>query len=222
MRSYPAAVGSAGRCCRDDSLWALPPFGGCRVHGEAQAGLRCKHRGKGCPTPRRAAPALERAIVLGPRLIGTDEELQTADRRELEPARGAGSPEGDAHRAAAPHPDPAADLHRRRRKPLEFELELCYADKISSGLFAQDERRLIQTQTTNAEGPEQQRAAQRAADQVAARLEEVADILSVLQPGQAWAAAKLRRAQSPVEELLDELSLFPDHLEVALSGVPAP
>src|SRR4051794_24608096 len=49
--------------------------------------FRCRHRGKGCPMPRRAAHALETAMLLGFRILGSDEGLRAAIRRELAAGR---------------------------------------------------------------------------------------------------------------------------------------
>jgi hypothetical protein len=49
---------------------------------------RCRHRGRGCAQPSRSASGLERAALLGLRLLADDEDLQAAIRRQL--ARAAG------------------------------------------------------------------------------------------------------------------------------------
>ncbi len=58
----------------------------------AQPIFKCHHRGKGCTQPGRSGNGLERAALLGLRLIGEDTELQAAIRAELqrhaEPDRG--------------------------------------------------------------------------------------------------------------------------------------
>jgi hypothetical protein len=47
-------------------------------NGEGRRLYRCHHRGQGCAQPRRTNTGLLRAAVLGLRLIGDDEQLQTA------------------------------------------------------------------------------------------------------------------------------------------------
>ena len=55
-------------------------------NGEGRKLYRCHHRGQGCSQPRRTNNGLLRAAVLGLRLIGDDDQLQAAIRRELERA----------------------------------------------------------------------------------------------------------------------------------------
>ena len=78
--------------------------------------FRCRHRGKGCAMPRRAASAIERAAVLGMRLLGVDDALREAIRLELS-ADGAQGPKGRApRRSESTRKALVADLESRRRK----------------------------------------------------------------------------------------------------------
>jgi hypothetical protein len=66
-------------------------------NGEGRRMYRCHHRGHGCAQPRRTVRGLVRATVLGLRLIGQDEDLRAAIRRELERHR---QPAPEAERRA--------------------------------------------------------------------------------------------------------------------------
>jgi len=105
-------------------------------NGEGRKMYRCKHRGQGCAQPRRTNVGLLRAAVLGLQLIGDDEQLQDAIRRELErarqPAPKAGG--GTARRSR----NVVGDLEGQRRKLLR----LYYDDRIGADLFAEEEARL--------------------------------------------------------------------------------
>lgn len=178
--------------------------------------FRCKHRGKGCPMPRRAAWALERAAVLGLRLLGDDPELREAVRRQIRAAAAPG-PEGRAAAGAGGRRDAhVAELQARRRKLLELH----YADKIGADLFAEEENRLRQ-HIALAEAEEQrQEEASRQADEVSRRFEEVAALLASLDVEAVWKEASTEERRVLVHELVEEVSLFPDHLEVAVAGAP--
>ena len=108
------------------------------------------------------------------------------------------------------------ELVERRRKLLE----LFYADKLSADLFAEQEAELTR-----------QIAALRSSEAVAAgrreessdlldRFDEVVAVLSQLSIGDVWEEATDRERRVLVEELVESVSLFPDHLEVTIAGVP--
>lgn len=108
------------------------------------------------------------------------------------------------------------ELVERRRKLLE----LFYADKLSADLFAEQEVELTR-----------QIAALRSSEAVAAgrreessdlldRFDEVVTVLSQLSIGDVWEEATDRERRVLVEELVESVSLFPDHLEVTIAGVP--
>lgn len=63
--------------------------------------FRCKHRGKGCPMPRRAVWALERAVLLGLRILGTTTNCaKRSAARSARTARRAQRAGGGPHRSA--------------------------------------------------------------------------------------------------------------------------
>ena len=99
---------------------------------------RCWHRGAGCRQPRRTNTGLHRAAVLALRLLGGDERLQEAIRRQLSGA--AGREAAPSRRRARQHPGEAlAALSERRRKLVE----LYYREQISAEGFAEEEQRLM-------------------------------------------------------------------------------
>ena len=178
--------------------------------------FRCKHRGEGCSMPRRAAAALERAVVLGLRLIGGNKGLREAIRRELAACR-AGAPEGRARRRGGPQPEEVvADLEAQRRKLLR----LYYEDKIGPDLFGEEESRLRVQIEALTEAARNARSELVALDDLSTRFEEVAAVLADLDIDQVWANATREERKVLVDELLGEVALFPDHLEVAVNGAP--
>jgi site-specific DNA recombinase len=178
--------------------------------------FRCRHRGKGCAMPRRAASAIERAAVLGMRLLGADDALREAIRLELA-ADGAQGPKGRApRRSESTRRALVADLESRRRKLLG----LYYEDKIGPDLFAEEEARLRQQiEAGNAATEEEERVACQVTD-VAAKFEEVAALLADIDIEAVWNAATTAERRVLVHELVEEVALFPDHLEVAVAGAP--
>lgn len=104
------------------------------------------------------------------------------------------------------------DLAERRRKLLE----LYYADRLSPELFAEEEARLSG----------QIEAVRREQEEREARLSEVAAkfgvarILREMDIDRLWAEATDRERRVIVEELLESVAMYPDHLEVTVSGVP--
>ncbi len=178
--------------------------------------FRCKHRGQGCAMPRRAAWALEHAVVLGMRLLGDDAALREAIRCEIG-AGGAVGPEGRAPaRDEACRDARVAQLEAKRRKLLELH----YADKIGADLYAEEELRLRQLiDIATAEQTREQESV-RQADDVVQKFEEVAALLAALDVEAVWKEATQDERRVLVHELLEEVALFPDHLEVAVAGAP--
>jgi site-specific DNA recombinase len=179
--------------------------------------FRCKHRGQGCAMPRRNASVLERAWLLGLRLLGTDRDLREAISRQLEAARRAQGPQGRARRAVEPPGEAAALALEAKHRKL---LELYYGDKISADLFAAEEERLRALIGLETEVKGRKQAETEAATDLARRFDEVAALLAELDLAVAWDAATMEERKVLVDELLDEVSLFPDHLEVVVAGAP--
>lgn len=99
-------------------------------------------------------------------------------------------------------------------------LELYYADKISPELFADEERRITEAAALATQEDERTALASRQSAEVAARFDEVAELLGALDAATTWQTATRDEQRVLVHELLEELAIFPDHLEVALAGVP--
>jgi Recombinase zinc beta ribbon domain len=174
---------------------------------------RCRHRGAGCSQPSRSAVGLVHAVLLGLRLVAEDVELQEAIRRELKKAVASGA--GEPRRGHGETPG-IEDLVERRRKLLELH----YADKLSPELFAEEEERLSgQIQAVRREQEERQVERSRMSD-LATKFEEVARILREMDVERLWAEATDLERRVIVEELLESVAMYPDHLEVTVSGVP--
>jgi hypothetical protein len=67
---------------------------------------------------------------------------------------------------------------------------------------------------------DEQSAKEHAADELASRFEAVAAVLAELDIESVWSAATREERKVLVDELLEEVSLFPDHLEVVVAGAP--
>ncbi|MBK5287203.1 MAG: hypothetical protein JJE46_01930 [Acidimicrobiia bacterium] len=146
-------------------------------------------------------------------MVASDERLQEAIRRNLEDARrlarqGRSRVDPDAAKALA--------VFTERRGKL---LELHYADKISADLFAEEERKLAQS----IEQAEAQLAEAKADDELedlSERFEAVVAVLQELDVDRVWEAATEQQRRVLIDELVEGVSIFPDHLEVAVHGVP--
>jgi site-specific DNA recombinase len=185
-----------------------------RYGREGRPLYRCRHRGDACSQPSRSAVGLVRAMLFGLRLVAGDEELQEAIRRELKKAVSSfGAEETSRSRRKAPGLE---DLAERRRKLLE----LYYNDQLSAELFAEEEARLSrQIEAVRREREERETDRTRLSE-VAAKFEEVARILRQMDVDRLWAEATDQERRVLVEELLESVALYPDHLEVTVSGVP--
>ena len=119
-------------------------------------------------------------------------------------------------RGHGPVPALADDLRERRRKLLDLH----YAGKISADLFADQEADLtMQLRALEAELTE---AAERLEirTELAQAFEDVARHLADLDMEEIWQEATDTERWIIAADLLDGITIFPDHLEVKLSGAP--
>jgi site-specific DNA recombinase len=177
--------------------------------------FRCRHRGQGCSMPRRAAHGLERAAVLGLSLIGRDESLREAIRRQLAEARGPVAQRREA-RIGEVDGRTVRAIEAKRRKLLD----LYYSDRIDADLFAAEDQRLRDDLERSMVEIELLEAEETRLDDICQRFEEVATVLAELDVAAIWEAATPAEQRILVEELLNEVALYPDHLEVEVAGAP--
>ena len=173
--------------------------------------FRCWHRGSGCRQPARSANGLERAAILGLQLLREDSGLRDAIRGEL-----ARDP-GDGGRASRRRESALRKLRTEQRKLLELH----YAGRLTAELFEQEERRLagkIEALLAEQANLEREREHRR---QLREGFEEVAKVLEALGFEAIWEDANEREKRVLVEELLESVAFFPDHVEVTPKGVPA-
>jgi len=185
-------------------------------NGQGSTFYRCRHRGEGCEQPARSTKGLARAAVLGLALIGRDERLQAAIRRQL--ASGATTaPEAPLARRGASPAATLAKLAQDRRKLLE----LYYADKISADGFAAEETRLCAAIETERARALDEQHEERQKNELELRFEQVAAVLQNLDVDAVWTRADDAEKRILVEELVEWVTVFPDHLEVTVTGTPA-
>jgi site-specific DNA recombinase len=182
---------------------------GVEYNDRGQAIYRCKHRGKGCDVPGRSANGLHRAALLGLDLLGQDDELQAAIRSEL-------SQHLERPTSNSTTGQTVASLKAKRAKLLD----LYYAERISAEGFADEERRITtQLQALEeAEAEHAQRATQRS--ELAERFEDVAELLSSIDITTVWDEADDRERRVLIEDLVDAVYVYPDHLRVVACGAP--
>ena len=101
-------------------------------------------------------------------------------------------------------------------------LDLYYAWKISADGFEEEEDRLCtDIEIARTQAAEEQ-SVERAKNDLEARFEQVAAIPSGTPDIEAvWSVAEYQEKRVLVEELLEWVTVFPDHLEVTVIGAPA-
>jgi hypothetical protein len=185
-------------------------------NGKGHVTYKCHHRGKGCAQPSRSNLGLARATVVGLRLVGLNESLRKAIRRRL----AGGGPDAAVTPRRTRRAAPAKTLkvlNDERRKLLD----LYYAGRISAEGFQQEETRIASAieaarQQSALEGNEEQLKSD-----LEVRFEEVAGILANLDMDAMWAEANDRERRTLVENLIEGIKVFPDHLEVKVVGSPS-
>ena len=173
-------------------------------------GYRCWHRGKVCKVPRFSNKGLLKAALLPMRLIGQDEELQTAIRAEL--TRRTGGRE-DTGRSEAARLRKRSELETKRRKLLE----LYYSDNIPADLFKEEQDRITTRLAALKDTYEQSTLEQ---DDLAQQFEQVAEIPSDIDLDQLWAAATDTERKALLDEYITGVDVHADHLEVEVRGAP--
>lgn len=184
-------------------------------NGKGNVTYKCRHRGEGCAQPARSTKGLTRGAVLGLSLIGRDEQLQAAIRRSL--GGGPRREPGRARRGRRPAAAVTLETLTNERRKL---LTLYYADLITPEGFRDEEQRLLSaTEAARAQATEEQRENE-AVNELERRFEEVATLLQHLDVDVFWAAATDDERRVLIHELIEWVTVFPDHLEVKVSGMP--
>jgi len=149
-------------------------------------------------------------------LLGTDPELQEAIRRRM-----AGGSRGDPGGVRGNRPAPTSVDLARLSEERRALLQLHYNGKISADGFQEEEDRLL----ANIEVARSQAALNaseaKSRSELEQRFERVAEVLSNLDIGAVWDAAEDSERRVLVEEFLEWVTVFPDHLEVSVIGAPA-
>lgn len=107
-------------------------------------------------------------------------------------------------------------LSDQRRKLLG----LYYEDRISSDLFEEEERRLAGAIEAVRNQVAEQNLAESTRNALADRFEAVAAMLRDLNIEVVWEAADDQERRILVEELVEWVTVFRDHLEVTVAGAP--
>jgi len=182
-------------------------------NGKGSLTYKCRHRGVSCAQPSRSNFGLARAAVMGLRLVGHDESLREAIRRRL--AGGGPDAAGTPRRTRRAAPATTLKTLNDKRRKL---LDLYYAGKISDDGFQHEEAHIA----TSIEAVRQQLVTEgqeeRLKTDLEVRFEEVARILSDLDMETLWEEADERERRVIVENLLEWIRVFPDHLEVKVAG----
>jgi DNA invertase Pin-like site-specific DNA recombinase len=184
-------------------------------NGQGSTFYRCWNRGQGCGQPARSTKGLSRSAVLGMSLLGSDPQLQEAIRRRM--AGGTrGGPSGGRGNRPAPSSVDLGKLSEDRRALLQLH----YTGKISADGFKEEEDRLlVDIQLARTQAAQRASDAQSRSD-LERRFERVAKVLSNLDVGAVWSAAEDSERRVLVEEFLEWVTVFPDHLEVSVIGAP--
>jgi len=185
-------------------------------NGKGHLTYKCRHRGMGCDQPSRSNLGLARAAVVGLRLVGHDESLRKAIRRRL--AGGGPDAAGTPRRTRRAVPAKILKTLNEERDKL---LGLYYKQKISEDGFHREETRIATAieavrQQLTMDGNEE-----RLKSELEVRFEEVARVLADLDMDAVWSEADERERRILIENLVEGVRVFPDHLEVKVVGSPA-
>jgi site-specific DNA recombinase len=171
---------------------------------------RCWNRGEGCKQPSRAASGLQRAAILGLRLLRDDQELQSAIRYQLTAHRRAEAPKGPSVESVI------ALLEKKQRKILDLH----YAEQLDADTFAEEHRRLTAQKNTLQREAEETQREQKVREEAVDRFDQVAALLAEFDVDRLWDAATPAERRTLVEDLVDSIWTYPDRITVQVAGAP--
>ncbi len=184
-------------------------------NGQGCVSYKCRHRGTGCALPARSNQGLARAALLGFELLSHDERLQAAVRRQLTGGRRA-HPRGARRGRRQDAATTMTALSERRRKVLD----LYVAGKISADGFQEEEERICASiEAARALASEEHRESRSKSD-LEQRFDDVLATIQELDLPSVWAEADDDERRVLIEELLEWVTVYPDHLEVTVAGAP--
>ena len=197
-------VGSAAACAVASQLSTTT--------NEAKRCTSASTEGRGCSQPARSARGLCRAALLGLRVVKEDLELQDAIRAELDTLF-----DRDQEGQRAAQRDASLTSLRQKQRKL---LDLHYEDRISAEAFGAEEARIAaQIRSLDADAASAAAAARERAEREA-RFNEVVDVLTTADLEELWKAATVEERRVLVDDLVEAVLMFPDHLEVKVGGAP--
>ena len=184
---------------------------GVHDNNRSQAIFRCRHRGTGCTAqPGRSAKGLQRAALLGMKVLSTDEDLQRAIRHEL----------SSRHQpSAATGPTAASTVLSLGAKQRKL-LDLFYADKIDPDGFAEENQRLSAQIATLRDQIAQREFDEHRRDAALGKFDQVATLLSQLDIDEIWSEATPGERRELVSEFVESVSIYPNELKVQITGAP--
>lgn len=182
-------------------------------NGQGNHYYRCKHRGQGCGQPARSNKGLLQAAALGLSLL-CDDAIRDAIRRHLEALA---RTEPKAGRTSGPG---AAERLRKAQDQRRKLLALHYDGHISAEQFGEEQARLtIEIETLEAAEAEAVIATLRS-DDLLDRFDQLAQLLDQIQIMDLWANATETERRTLLDELVENVTVLPDHLVVEVHGAP--
>jgi hypothetical protein len=181
-----------------------------RYNDRGQGFFRCGGQGKRCTQPPRSANGLERATVIGLRVIAADLELQAAIRYQL-----------TAHRRAELERAPSnRKLIALIQKKLRKLLDLHYDDFIDAATFAAENRHLTAQMNTLEQEDEQRKTDAATREEAVSKFDLLAKLLTDFDAQRIWETATEREQWVLVKDLVDSVCMYPDRLTVQVAGAP--
>jgi site-specific DNA recombinase len=170
----------------------------------------CRHRGEGCDVPGRSAHGLHRAAVTGLRLLRDDKDLQAAIWAQLGAERDEVGPKVPAIIATIA----AARLAESKL------FDLYVKSKVNEDFFAERQSVLraqmstLQAQLTDLERQEV------VVGEAISRFGSLGGLLCDLDIDSFWAEATNAERKILVQDLVDEVRIYPDRISVQVAGAP--
>ncbi|MGC1237909.1 MAG: recombinase family protein [Acidimicrobiales bacterium] len=199
-----------------DLLSGLVRCGNCgrvacvQYNSRNQAIYVCRHRGEGCDIPGRSANGLHRAAVLGLRLLRDDKDLQAAIWTKLNAERNEVGPRAPAIVATIS----AARLAESKL------FDLYVKGKVNEDFFAERQSALRAQMTSLKTQLSELEEGEAIAQEAVSRFGRLGKILADFDIDAFWTEATKSERKVLVQDLIDEVRIYPDSISVKVAGSP--
>ncbi|HEY5303024.1 MAG TPA: recombinase family protein [Acidimicrobiales bacterium] len=181
-----------------------------KYNDRSQPIYKCWHRGEGCKQSGRSAHGLHRAVVVGLRFLREDKGLQAAICEQL----------GAERQDVGPKvPAIIATLTATRASEQKL-FDLYVKNQVNADFFAEKQAVLRAQMATLESQLNDLERQESVVSEAISRFDRLAGLLNDLDIDAIWAEANNAERKILVQDLVDEVRIYPDRITVQVAGAP--